>query len=193
MPTTVPLSVAPSTVLAVTRAVKWTDDQIIARIREFAQANELPPPAPAEAADELEAALGHPMPTLLRRLYCEVANGGFGVDGEVVALVDTGGPWYSDEDSLTDIYHRGPNVPEEKAIYPPHVMPLVTLGCAIWWFIDLRSPHGQMWGWDPHGPCERHRLFLERFTLAEWLTDWLQGNRTFPRPPEVEGCADCLG
>ncbi|WP_157875833.1 hypothetical protein [Peterkaempfera griseoplana] len=136
-----------------THPVKWTDDEIIARIREFAQANELPPPAPAEAADELEACLGHPMPTLLRRIYCEVANGGFGVDGEVVALVDTGGPWYSDEESLADICLRGPNGPEEQAIDPPHVMPLVTLGCAIWWFVDLRSPHGRMWGWDPIVTC----------------------------------------
>jgi len=47
-----------------------------------------------------------------------------------------------------------------------------------------------MWGWDPNAHCKRHRL-LPEFTLAEWLTDWLQGGRTFRQPPEVLGCPDC--
>lgn len=184
------LSLASRTVSAVTDPVAWTDEEIVAKIREFAEKNELPQPAPAAAADELEAALGQPMPPLLRRIYCEVANGGFGIDGDVVSLTDTG-KWYSDEESLTDIYRRWSQPPEEWDIYPHHVVPLVTLGCAIWWHIDLRSPQGQMWGWDPNALCRHHRLFPQRFTLAEWLTDWLQGNRTFPTPPDVPDCPDC--
>ncbi|MER5338483.1 hypothetical protein [Micromonospora sp. NPDC002717] len=45
-----------------------TDDGIIQRIREHAPAGELPPPAPPEAVDELEAAVGHAMPALLKRI-----------------------------------------------------------------------------------------------------------------------------
>ncbi|RKE22093.1 hypothetical protein BX266_5515 [Streptomyces sp. TLI_171] len=174
----------------VTDPAAWTDDEIIARIREFAEQNELPPPAPSAAADKFEAVSGQPMPPLLRSIYCEVADGGFGVDGNVVSLTDNG-RWYSDEESLLDVYRHWSQPPEEWDIYPYHVVPLVTLGCAIWWHIDLRSPHGQMWGWDPNARCRRHQLFPERFTLAEWLTDWLRGNRTFPSPPEVTDCPDC--
>lgn len=164
----------------------WTDDEIVARIREYAAEKQLPPPAPAEAADALEAAVGYPMPPLLRRLYCEVANGGFGVGGEVLALVDTGHDWFSDEESLS---YLQPGVAASSN--PSHVLPLVTLGCAIWWHVDFSTPEGRMWGWDPHILCKQDRLFPERFTLAEWLTDWLQGNRTFPKPPETAGCPDC--
>ena len=67
----------------------WTDDEIVTRIREYAMEKQLPPPAPAEAADMLEAAVGYPLPLLLRRLYCEVANGGFGVGAEAVKSNET--------------------------------------------------------------------------------------------------------
>ncbi|MEU9339463.1 hypothetical protein AB0D49_41045 [Streptomyces sp. NPDC048290] len=55
-----------------------TDDEIIYRLREQDAAGELPPPASPEAVAELEAVVGHPMPPLLRRIYLEVADGGFG-------------------------------------------------------------------------------------------------------------------
>jgi hypothetical protein len=55
-----------------------TDDEIIQRIRDQDTAGELPPPAPPEAVAELEAAVGYPMPPLLKRIYLEVADGGFG-------------------------------------------------------------------------------------------------------------------
>lgn len=43
-------------------------NQIIHRIREQDAVGELPPSAPAEAVAELEAAVGHPMPPLLKRI-----------------------------------------------------------------------------------------------------------------------------
>jgi hypothetical protein len=39
--------------------------------------------------------------------------------------------------------------------------------------------------------CQRHRFFVERFTLAEWQADWLEDNRTFSHPPPVVDCPDC--
>ncbi|MER7692999.1 hypothetical protein [Streptomyces sp. NPDC097610] len=67
----------------------------------------------------------------------------------------------------------------------------MTLGCAIWWHVDFSTPEGRMWGWDPNARCKRHRFFVERFTLGQWLADWLEGNRTFPEPPPVVDCPDC--
>ncbi|NJP44481.1 hypothetical protein [Actinacidiphila epipremni] len=166
-----------------------SEAEIVERVRRYAEEQRLPPPAPVEAADELEAAAGYPIPPLLRRLYCEVANGGFGTDG-IVSLTDSG-RWFSDQESLLSIYGEWSAPDERLDLYPNHVLPLMTHGCAIWWHIDLSTPDGRMWGWDPHACCERHRLFPERFTLAEWLTDWLHGHRTFPRPPDMPDCPDC--
>jgi hypothetical protein len=165
-----------------------SDDDILDKVRAYAEVHRLPAPASSEAAAELEAAVGHPLPLLLRRLYCEAANGGFGADG-VVSLAPSG-RWFSDEESLLQV-HQEWSKDELGDLYPHHVLPIMSMGCAIWWCIDLSTPEGRMWGWDPHRGCQRHYLFPESCTLAEWLTDWLQGNRTFPYPPEPSECPDC--
>ncbi|MEV4784714.1 SMI1/KNR4 family protein [Streptomyces tuirus] len=168
-----------------------TDDEIVERVRAYATAHELPPPAPSQAVAEVEAVVGYPMPKLLRRLYLEVANGGFGPDGSILSLVDAG-EWYSDEESLLQLVRDWCSESEpEPPLQPLHVPPLVTLGCAIWWHVDFSTPEGRMWGWDPNARCEQHRFFVEQFTLAEWLADWLEGNRTFPQPPPVVDCPSC--
>lgn len=38
----------------------------------------LPPPAAAAALERAERAIGHPFPPFLRRVYVEIADGGFG-------------------------------------------------------------------------------------------------------------------
>ena len=48
----------------------------------------LPPPATAAALDDVEAQLGLPLPALLRRLYLEVADGGFGPEGGLISAAD---------------------------------------------------------------------------------------------------------
>ncbi|MFE0458563.1 hypothetical protein ACFW1A_04780 [Kitasatospora sp. NPDC058965] len=121
------LSAACSTVPFVTDVVGRPDGEIVARIREFADSNQLPPPASAEAADEFEAAVGCPIPLLLRTIYCEVANGGFGIDSGIVSLTDTG-KWYSDEESLLSLYRAVSTPPPDYEVNRPrHVVPLVTL------------------------------------------------------------------
>ncbi|MGW7381004.1 hypothetical protein [Streptomyces sp. NPDC054794] len=108
-----------------------TDDEIINRIREEDADGELPPPAPPEAVAELEEAVGHPMPPLLKRMYLEVADGGFGRWGEALSLTDTAYS-FSDSRRLLEEYlarRRTPN-------YPPSVAPLLTWGCAIWSLVD---------------------------------------------------------
>ncbi|MFI9807826.1 hypothetical protein ACIHEJ_26260 [Streptomyces sp. NPDC052301] len=167
-----------------------TDDGIVERVRVLAREHRLPPPAPSEAVTELEALVGRPVPGLLRRLYVEVADGGFGPDLRVVSLTGTG-RWYSDEESLLQLA-RGFEDSGLQAPYPPrHTVPLVTLGCAVWWFCGFSTPQGRMRGWEPSARCERHCFFPERFTLAEWLTDRLDGNRTFPGPPPLTDCPEC--
>lgn len=63
-----------------------TDDDIIARIGE--QGPDLPPPDRPEDVAGVEKVVGHPMPRLLKRIYLEVADGGFGRWGEALSLTD---------------------------------------------------------------------------------------------------------
>jgi hypothetical protein len=165
-----------------------TDDEIIHRIREQDAAGELPPPAPPEAVAELEAAVGHPMPPLLKRIYLEVADGGFGRWGEALSLTDTTYS-FSDSSRLLEEYLGWRGRPN----YPPSVVPLLTWGCAIWSLVDYSTPEGRMWGWDPNARCPEHghALFPEDLTLAERLCGWLDGRSDFPKAPAGPYCSDC--
>ncbi|MFJ9674088.1 hypothetical protein ACIRP5_25240 [Streptomyces sp. NPDC101221] len=104
-----------------------TDDEIVEQVRGYARAQELPPPAPPQAVAEVEAVVGYPMPELLRRLYLEVANGGFGPDGSILSLIDVG-EWYSDEESFLQLVRDWCSESDpEPPLQPLHVPPLVTL------------------------------------------------------------------
>ncbi|MFE6499104.1 hypothetical protein [Kitasatospora sp. NPDC057738] len=163
----------------------WTDDEIVAGLHEFAEARGLPLPAPTKAADEFEALTGFPMAPLLRRIYCEVADGGFGPYGGVVSLTESKRR-FSHEGSLARVYRKWATEPG----FPPGVVPLVTLGGVIWWCLDLSTPEGAMWGMDENA-CDHHYASPQDVTLAEWLTDWLLGNDTFPTIPPVPDCSAC--
>ena len=56
-----------------------TDDELVDAVHARVADRAPPPPATPEDAAAVEAAVGRPMPELLRRLYLESAHGGFGV------------------------------------------------------------------------------------------------------------------
>ncbi|MDG4857473.1 hypothetical protein P8605_04755 [Streptomyces sp. T-3] len=165
-----------------------TDDEILDQIRAAATPGDLPAPASVEAVAELEAAVGHPMPALLKRIYLEIADGGFGRWGEALSLTDTTYE-FSDSPRLVEAY-----LTEWRARpgHPFAVVPLLAWGCAIWSLVDFSTPEGRMWAWDPNQPCLEHALFPEPFTLAERLTGWLDGqDEEFPEWPPAPGCPVC--
>ncbi|WP_326779178.1 SMI1/KNR4 family protein [Streptomyces sp. NBC_01445] len=147
-----------------------TDDELIVAVREQIASRELPEPALADDVRAVEQMVGHPMPQLLRRLYREVANGGFG-PWDVVSLTDTG-DWFSDCADITEAYRDFAD--PEKGL-PPGIVALMDRGCAMWALIDFRTADGQMWDWDPNFCCTEHALAPLGQSLAEWLTDWLNG------------------
>ncbi|MEV4324296.1 SMI1/KNR4 family protein [Microbispora rosea] len=158
------------------------DDEIIAAISELP---DLPPTASASAVIEAERTIGSPLPPLLRRLYLEVANGGFG-PGRGILGVPTGGAYRSREITF---YHKIWNARPDPYV-PPGLVWLHNWGTAIWSLVDCRDLAGPMWIWDPMGPYLRpDRLGLEEgirvdrsvltpqnMTLAEWLTECLRGS-----------------
>lgn len=152
-----------------------TEDELLDRIRaRVAVSGAWDGPAlvatPAEIA-EAEHAIGFPIPPLLRRIYLEIANGGFGPYDSVIGVGE--GAWTSDVGDIAVLYRGFGTRPEG---HPPGIVPVYDVGCANWWLIDFRDPAGPMWGWDPDGCCHDHALAPQGVTLGTWLAETLDGS-----------------
>jgi hypothetical protein len=137
-----------------------------------------PPVAAAGAVQAVEQATGCPLPRLLRRLFLEVANGGFGpgYGGTLGVPGDQGRRYPGDWDDLLHVHRAfgggpGPHVPR-------HMLWLYEWGCCTWSLVDCSSPEGVMWVWDPNGAGQS--LFCQEISLTEWLAAWLQGRLRMP-------------
>ncbi|HEY3964796.1 MAG TPA: SMI1/KNR4 family protein [Planctomycetaceae bacterium] len=145
------------------------------------------PAKPAEV-DAAERALGHPIPQLLRRLYLEVGNGGFGpaygLEG-VPTIPPT--PLLSDIVFLYSELRSAPPPDENPSWYwPDGLVPLISLGCNIWECVDLLTPPYAIVVHDPN-ECDWERPLAEQLkpvaeSLAKRLEKWLAKRGTPHRP-----------
>jgi hypothetical protein len=130
----------------------------------------LTPPASVGAIEAAEYLIGHRLPTLLRRLYTEVGNGGFGPGYGIIDLPER------DRDR-----HPRNELPRRlwNAACPAGVVlfPLCTWGCGIYSFVDCADGEARMWAWDPNpAPSDDigKALFKEELSLCEWLGRWIK-------------------
>lgn len=129
---------------------------------------ELPQPATPAQLDAAEARLGFPLPPALRRVYAEVANGGFGPGGGLLPV-----------ERAVDAYAELTRVPylPKAGVWPTGLLPIgdVDPGYVT---LDVRS--GRIVDWDPEDLTERsgERAWEATFTeaassLEAWLWAWL--------------------
>jgi hypothetical protein len=144
----------------------------------------LPPliAAPSGAVVEAEKAVGHSLPALLRRLYLEIGNGGFGPGYGILAL--RGGHTDDQGNTALDLLAELPEAPHG-------VLPLCHWGEAIYSLVDCRDPVGRMWSFDPNpgGPP----LFLEPFDFSVWLQRWVDGQLKQPALMQDETTGEWRG
>ncbi|MEU8608467.1 SMI1/KNR4 family protein [Actinoplanes sp. NPDC048791] len=150
-----------------------TDDEIVAAISARVDAGrgaDSPEPFPQdpaseEALAEAEQTIGFPLPPLLRRLYLEVANGGFGPFGGVEGVEDG----YASEDGMLVDYvqWRDEEIPDDVPAWTPGVVSFCNFGGAMWALLDCRTPEGRMLFLDQ---STLHPLDL---TLSQWFERWL--------------------
>jgi hypothetical protein len=116
---------------------------------------------------------------LLRRLYLELGDGGFGPGYGLLRLSD-------DRHGALGMYrHARSNPSSNWSAFPSSLLPVSTWGCAIFSFIDCSSPDGQMWGWDPNpGPVGAQALYPQSLDIAGWLGRWVE--HTLYQPCLVE-------
>lgn len=156
-----------------------TDEEILEAIRLRSRFEELSGPASENAVAEAEGVIGYRLPPLLRRIYLEVANGGFGpADRSDGILGVAGGEWQGDWADIVDVYQAF-TVDDPDSRVPPYLVWLYDWGCAIWTLVDCRDPVGPMWGWDPNHGMDR-ALFPLNMNLAEWITKALEGLLVMP-------------
>jgi len=150
-------------------------------------------PASPEHLDVTEARLGYPLPPLLRRLYVDVANGGFG-PGEGITGAH-GGYWYGwdghffrndqpwtppwpwhpldlaayiQQHSLLDRFTL-PN-----GTWPARFLHLCYWGCATDTFLDANTDRVYV----VEDITNRTvRLMLDAKSFEEWIERWLNGER----------------
>lgn len=131
-------------------------------------------PAAADPATILraEAALGVALPATLRRVYAEVADGGFGPGEGLLPLA-----------RVVEQYHdlRSPGMMPRDRAWPVGLLPVVAMEPG-WDCVDATS--GKVVAWDPEDLTERssedrfRRSFSEVHPSVEaWLGAWL-GSRT---------------
>ncbi|MFJ9683571.1 hypothetical protein ACIRP2_36890 [Streptomyces sp. NPDC101194] len=136
------------------------------------------PPVTPGAVEAAEHAVGRRLPELLRRIYTEVGNGGFGPGGGLASL--TAGqraPGHlADWPCSVDRHARN-----RAAGLPASWLYLTSGGCTMEWHVSLLAAENPVllydadgwvpsWGEDPH-----HGLRHATWSLREWLWDWAKG------------------
>lgn len=147
-----------------------SQDDLVRRLAEWARERSgdwgrpLPAPAPPGALAETEERLGFPLHPLLRRLYTEVADGGFGP-----------GPWSLSP--LAGLFPRFDPAPPEPRDWPERVVAVMDIGCAMVSAVDCLDPAGQVLVMDPnaHHSGEPEAWSLDAPSLDAWLEAWLDG------------------
>ena len=142
---------------------------LIERLREKAPGRQTATPAQIEAA---EAQLKQRLPELLREVYIEVGSGGFG-PGDAGLF------------------------PLASALLPGRLYPLCDWGSGILSALDCTKPEAPVIRIDPNMPKAdvpvrvpealhfdraaevKSACWVESPSLAQWLTDWLDGQPLF--------------
>jgi hypothetical protein len=119
-----------------------------------------PPATPADV-DAAEVALGFAIPQLLRRLYTEVGNGGFGPNYGVEGVPTIRPvPGSADIVALYEAYNWEPPDEHPTHVWPRGWVPLISGGCNYMECVDFLRPSHAVALFDPDN-CDVDRPVLE--------------------------------
>ena len=137
-------------------------------------ATSLPAVASAEALAALEAAIRVPLPPFLRRVYAEVADGGFGPGGGLLGAAGAAAAYAR--------MREGSELPRGRS-WPEALLPVVERDPGFT-CVDCASPDGRVVDWDPEdlGEFSGEKAFAKSFSevapsVEAWLSEWV-GSKT---------------
>lgn len=133
-----------------------------------------PAPTKLEIA-QVEKELGFPLPNALTELYALRGNGGFGPD---YGLLGLGSGHVTDQgDTALDLYRSLSSVdPDDPGwSWPRHLFPVLHIGCAIYYCIDLINADHPVVQFDPNGSAPGDD-WADAFTVVFLKLElWLEG------------------
>lgn len=182
-----------------------TDEEIVAAIAAWAGPDREVAPATDAELVSAERRLDAPLPPLLRRLYREVGNGGFGPGYGMLGLLSG----HTDERlraiALWEQWTGEPPSGFEAWAWPRTMLPVVHWGCSVYSCLDLGRDGAPVVRFDSAGfvpqladadadgpdadangvpeaspttPDSFSRLFHDEApSLADWLATWLDVER----------------
>lgn len=131
------------------------------------------------AIAEAECRLGLRLPLMLRALYREVGNGGFGPGYGLLPL--TADPRSAKVETVVDLYSAlRRSDPEDPAwCWPDRWVPFCDWGCAIRSCVDCTSGDEGVLTFDPHARQPNQGMSASfaatHSSLDAWFLDWVSG------------------
>jgi SMI1 / KNR4 family (SUKH-1) len=126
-----------------------------------------------------EAQLGFRVPPLLKRLYLEIGNGGFGPGYGLIGM--TGGEPDDTGKTAPESYLelRSAQIEEPGFCWPRSLLPICHWGCAILSCVSCDGQDYPMYIFDPNGHLDgsswKDAFFEEAPTFESWITAWAEG------------------
>ncbi len=139
----------------------------------------LPKPLSGAKIATVENAIGRKLPSLLVRIYNEVANGGFGDSYGLLGLV--GGPKNEAGFDTLRLWKQmqKPDPDDELWKWREYLLPIGQLGCGMYHCIDCRSKTGKIVLFEPNPHCEGEAwddaFFPFCSSLNKLFSVWLDG------------------
>ena len=157
---------------------------------EFGRAVPLPPASGADVVAS-ESRLGFTLTPLLRRIYAEVGNGGFGPGYGLLGILN--GAADDRKHNAVTLYeeYRQHDPDDPLWAWPERLLPVCHLGCAMYLCVDCSDAQGPVTWFEPN-PHERGKPWTDSFfhladSTEAWLSAWVSSNDLFTRL--VEGSA----
>jgi len=123
----------------------------------------------------VEYFLGFKLPPLMRDIYTQVGNGGFGPGYGLTGLTDDGHPDCLDMNAA-DLYAQFQSMPENgfEWNWPRKILPICDLACNVMLCIDCNTVGGRILAFDPS--IDVGEPFRPKAnSLQHWLEAWLNG------------------
>jgi SMI1/KNR4 family protein SUKH-1 len=175
-------------VVAANQAGTPIDPELRAKAEAFGTAmstpvdSALPPPASPDDVARAETALGFALPGFLRRVYLEVADGGFG-PGTGLLGVGAAGAAYAR-------MRTGDELPRGRS-WPERLLPVLERDPGFY-CVDCSSEAGRVVDWDPEELAEfsGEKAFAKSFSaeapsIEAWLEAWVGSKTQAERQAEM--------